>query len=163
RRGAHAAHPRSAPLPPSMRNTMIDPSHGPAFRSLWRPLAFAAVALCGLVLAGVLGRWLLYRHTHLVAHRAVVRGVISPAGARLDGEVAQVLVRAGERVAAGTTIAKLEDSHLRARQSERSAELQEAQRELELAQLQVEHERTRLSVEAKRTDAQLRAAASDLN
>ncbi len=110
-----------------------------------------AVALA-VVALGVLGaRWGTYRHTNVVTSEAVLGGVVTHLGSRIDGQIKAVYVEMGQRVVPGQILARLVDDHLTARVSLASAELERAQRVLAVAEKEV-------SLEARLLEAQLREA-----
>lgn len=132
----------------------------------------AGLLLLALIVPAI--HWMNFQATHIVTRNALVRSHLSELGVRGAGLVAEVYVRAGDRVQAGELLAKLEDRHLLARRdaaqaavatlTERialnNAALDFAQRraEVDLAQASSEHQRRQAESAAARSRAQDAAA-----
>ncbi len=80
--------------------------------------------LCLVGVVGTLGVWWYYQSTHVVTRNALVRSHLSELGVRGEGVIAEVLVRAGDRVRKGDLLATLENAHLIAQRAQVEAQLQ---------------------------------------
>jgi membrane fusion protein (multidrug efflux system) len=128
------------------------------------------VTLVLLVTAGAIlitVPWLYYRHNHVVASEAIIKGTVAKLGARIDGQVKKILVVAGQHVVQGDILLQLEDQHLQAALLRAQAELDSATNELYSEKLAIDHDRRRLALEVdhamglrKSADATLEGAQS---
>jgi HlyD family secretion protein len=98
-----------------------------------------ALLVVALLLAPVVA-WLRYQAVHVTSTNAAVRGHIADLGTPLTGLVAAVEVDAGDRVAAGQVLVRLDDRTLRAEVREAMADLQGLQRKLEVERAAIAHE-----------------------
>lgn len=98
----------------------LQPPRGAARRRLFLQ---AAGGLCLVCLIGVVGVWWYYQSTHVVTRNALVRSHLSELGVRGEGVIAEVLVRAGDRVRKGDLLATLENAHLLAQRAQIEAQL----------------------------------------
>lgn len=117
----------------------------------WWKRALLVLLACGAFFWTV-GRWVTYRFDHLVTHDAVLRGVISRVGPRIEGRVAEVLVEADQRVQRGDVLARLEDQW-------QLAQLQQATAELERSVQTLSNERRMLDIDGQ--SLQLARASAD--
>jgi multidrug resistance efflux pump len=97
-----------------------------------------------------------------VTHNASVNVDATQVGARIDGQVSNLKVAVGQRVAKGEVLGRLEDLHLVARATQAQAELQRAFDELDVDQISIEHERRRLEVQIVRAKDGLDVAAAEV-
>jgi membrane fusion protein, multidrug efflux system len=129
----------------------------PRHRGRWwrRSLLFLVGSI---VLLGVLGQWTYYHIHHVVAHQAMVKGVVSRVGARIAGRVAETFVQPNQHVRKGDVLAQLEDDHLKASVESARADLVKAQLEEQVARKQLQLDRERLALKLNLAAADLRAA-----
>jgi len=116
-----------------------------------------AVLVLALLVAPVVA-WLRYQAVHVTSTNAAVRGHIAELGTPLAGLVAAVEVDAGDRVAAGEVLIRLDDRTLRAEVREATADVQGLQRKLEGERAAIAHEL--LQVEQQEQEALANVAAA---
>ncbi len=90
----------------------------------------AAGGLCLAGLISVVGVWWYYQSTHVVTRNALVRSHLSELGVRGEGVIAEVFVRAGDRVQRGDLLATLENTHLLAQRAQIEAQLETLERRI---------------------------------
>jgi multidrug resistance efflux pump len=108
----------------------------------YAPRAMAVVALA--LLAAPLVAWLHYQAGHVTSMNAAVRGHIAELGTPLTGLVAAVDVDAGDRVAAGQVLVKLDDRTFAAEAREAAADLEGLQRRIDVERAAIAHELLKL-------------------
>jgi membrane fusion protein, multidrug efflux system len=131
---------------------------GPAPKKAARITVFTAVLLTTLAAVALGVPWLIYRQNHTVLGNAVVRGTVAKLGARIDGQVKEVLVAVGQHVIPGQVLLQLEDSHLQASLQREQAELESALQELQTEKLAIAQERRRLTLDIARVNGLRRSA-----
>ena len=89
-------------------------------RRLFLPIAGGLLLLSTILAAGV---WWHYQAGHVVSRNALVRSHLTELGIRGEGVVAEILVRAGDRVRKGEVLAQLDNRHLIARRAQTDARL----------------------------------------
>ncbi|MDZ4781571.1 MAG: efflux RND transporter periplasmic adaptor subunit [Planctomycetia bacterium] len=120
-------------------------------------LVTACVALLWLV-----GSWVAYRYDHVVTRDAIVRGVVSRVGARIEGRIATVDVEPDQRVFKGDVLARLEDQWQLAQLQQAKAELQRATDTLDNERKMLEVDRQSLALSLAASSAQLQAAKANI-
>ncbi|HET7608988.1 MAG TPA: HlyD family efflux transporter periplasmic adaptor subunit [Gammaproteobacteria bacterium] len=116
--------------------------------------AFGALAL----LAAPIVAWLHYQSVHVTSMNAAVRGHIAELGTPLTGLVASVEVDAGDRVAAGQVLVRLDDRTFRAEVNEAAAELEGLQRKIDVERAAIAHELLQVEQEEQGALANVAAA-----
>jgi membrane fusion protein (multidrug efflux system) len=117
----------------------------------------AVLAVLALLLAPVVA-WLHYQSTHVTSTNAAVRGHIAELGTPLAGLVAAVEVDAGDRVAAGQVLLRLDDRTFRAEMHEAAADLEGLRRKLEVERDAIAHELLRIAQQEQEALANVAAA-----
>ncbi len=149
-----------------------DPSHSPQkeqpakrekSRLLVRVMVAVLVALITLLALALVVPWIHYRVNNIVLREAAVRGSVTRVGARIDGRVKSVEVVAGQLVAEGQVLLRMEDTHLRAALERTRGELQSALQELDNEKLGIKQARRRLALEVGRADASRKKASAELD
>ena len=131
----------------------------PENRDQYKKYGIAAfIAAC--ILAPIVS-WTSYQSSHIVSTNAVVRGHVTEIGTRLKGIVTEVEYRAGDRVTAGATLAKLEDSHIRAEALEAQAVLAGLEQQFEVELLEIELEKKQIDEQLTTAKAKLSAAEAE--
>ncbi len=122
RSNGHSVRPHREPTPSANRQLGAK-----RFRIRWRRLGILLLLIAGALVLGRYGlSWADYRWKYSVTHEASVVGDFTPIGARIDGQIKQLEVRAGERVKHGDLLVKLEDTHLLSRVAVAEARLKRA-------------------------------------
>ncbi len=148
------SHPNDKSSPPTQTPT-------PSKRSARSVIRVTVICLVGLLTIAALGigiPWGCYRYEHLVLGEAVVNGVVTRIGARLEGRVESVEVDIGQRVAKGDVLLRLEDDHLAATVAEERAEFARMSTELAVEKMAIEQERRRLTLDIARLNGMRKAA-----
>jgi membrane fusion protein (multidrug efflux system) len=91
-----------------------------------RKLRSVAIVLVTVATGFVVGSWVRYRYTHVLASYAFVKGAVVQVGTPIEGQIASIEVRPGQRVRQGDVIARLNDVKQRANVEEARAVLEEA-------------------------------------
>jgi len=145
-----AAEAGAGPPPGSFRTRVV------------RVLILTAVGLATGALLVTGATWLLYRAAHTVISHATVKGNVARIGARIDGQVKQLDVQPGQRVAKGDVLIRLEDEHLRAALRVAQAELNAAAKRFDAEKLDIEFARRRLPLELERSESVRKASESEV-
>ena len=90
--------------------------------------------------------------TSRILKEASVHGTVTKVGARIEGRVRSIEVEAGQRVAKGDVLLRMEDLHLQAALDRARAELLAAIKQLEVEKLGIEQTRRQLSLEIERVN-----------
>lgn len=116
-----------------------------AARRLFLPIA-GGFFLLGTILAA--GIWWHYQAGHVVSRNALVRSHLTELGIRGEGVVAEILVRAGDRVRKGEVLAHLDNRHLIARRAQTDARLRtlDEQIRVEAAGLDLAREKVQIGL-----------------
>lgn len=135
---------------------------GPGGQTPRRRLLFGA-ALIGL-LAMALGAagWSVQKSDRVLSRSAVVRGELTEMGPRLSGMLLASDVQPGTRVKAGQVLGRLDDTHLRAKESEAIAQVEALERELALERAAIVQERATLDVRMQEIGAKALAAQAEV-
>ncbi len=132
-------------------------------RALLQLALLAVVVIAAGVGAVRAAHWYSYRRDHIVTRDAAVCGRMTDVGPQIDGQVARVHVREGDRVVEGQVLAELADGPLRARVAERRAALARAEEALAVERLAIDFERRRLEVALDRRRAELEEAEAGVD
>lgn len=103
-----------------------------------------------------------HRTQNIISRNAFVKMELTEVGARFDGRIASVEAAPGTRVSAGQVIARLDDSHLRAQDTEARAHIASLERTLLQETATIEQERLTLTVAQREAQARADAARSDV-
>jgi len=116
------------------------------------------VAMLGVAL------WVFSQHRtqNIISRNAFVKMELTEVGARFDGRIAAVEAAPGTRVSAGQVIARLDDAHLRAQETEARAHIASLERSLVQETAAIELERQTLSVAQRETRARADATRSEV-
>jgi multidrug resistance efflux pump len=116
------------------------------------------VAMLGVAL------WVFSQHRtqNIISRNAFVKMELTEVGARFDGRIAAVEASPGTRVNAGQVIARLDDGHLRAQETEAKAHIASLERSLVQETASIELERQTLSVAQRETRARADATRSEV-
>jgi multidrug resistance efflux pump len=137
------------PLPPSWRGRALR-------RAAFVLLLLAAVA----VLVG--GWWVMQKDGRVLSRNALVRGELTDIGTRFPGVLLSTEVQPGSRVRAGDVLARLDDRHLRAQESEALAQLEALERALVLERAAIVQERLSRTARVQEVEARALAAQGDV-
>lgn len=143
------AHSDTAPL---LRGTSVSR----------RVIRWLVVLIIMAMLATALWIFSHHRTQNIVSRNAFVRMELTEVGARFDGRIAAVEAAPGTRVRAGQVIARLDDGHLRAQESEAIAHIASLERSLAQETAAIEQERLTLTVAQREARARADAARSDV-
>jgi membrane fusion protein (multidrug efflux system) len=125
-----------------------------------RSLLFVTVSVA---LLWLVGRWASYRYDHLVSRDAMVRGVVSRVGPRIEGRIASIEVEPDQRVFKGDVLARLEDHWQQAQVLQAQAELQRATEMLDNERKMLDVDRQSLTLELSSSEARLQAAIANIS
>ena len=116
------------------------------------------IAMLGVAL------WIFSQHRtqNIISRNAFVKMELTEVGARFDGRIAAVEASPGTRVNAGQVIARLDDGHLRAQETEARAHIASLERSLVQETAAIELERQTLSVAQRETKARADATRSEV-
>lgn len=103
-----------------------------------------------------------HRTQNIVSRNAFVKMEVTEVGARFDGRIAAVEAAPGTRVSAGQVIARLDDSHLRAQETEARAHIASLERSLVQETAAIELERQTLAVAQREARARADAMRSEV-
>ena len=143
-----------SPLAPDQTRETSTAGKSPSrFRRL-RPALLLAV----LVAAGLGGNWWLRVGRHMEStDNAYVQGDIVLLGARIEGDVAAILVADNQRVEEGQPLIQLEDRDWRARRDAAAAALAQAEAGIVTIRAQIEQQRAQITA----TEAQVAQAEAE--
>jgi membrane fusion protein, multidrug efflux system len=109
---------------------VFPPKRKPGFHPSKKQLLLLAIGLGVVTVAGIFGlRWWQFAQTHEETDNATVTGDIYPISARVNGNVAQVLVADNQQVTAGQTLVKLDPRDYQSRVTQAKAALETAKRQ----------------------------------
>lgn len=132
----------------------------------WRGQGLRWAAFALLLLAAVAvsvgAWWVLQKDGRVLSRNALVRGDLTDIGTRLPGVLLSTEVRPGSRVRAGDVLARLDDRHLRAQESEAVAQLEALERALALERAAIIQERLSRSMSVREIEARALAAQADV-
>ena len=137
---------------PSVRRASVS-------RRVIRWLIFSVtIAMLGVAL------WVFSQHRtqNIISRNAFVKMELTEVGARFDGRIAAVEAASGARVFEGQVIARLDDSHLRAQETEARAHIASLERSLVQETAAIELERQTLTVTQRETRARADATRSEV-
>ena len=139
-------------IPEALPPSATSPNPPRPTSQVTRIVVFGLVALLtiGALIMGI--NWARYRYQHLVLKEASVHGTVTKVGARIEGRVRSIEVEAGQRVAKGDVLLRMEDQHLQAALDRARAELLAAIKQLEVEKLGIEQTRRQLSLEIERVN-----------
>jgi len=137
------------------------PSERPAGVSR-RLIRWLVVSITLMMLGIALWVFSTHRAQNVISRNAFVKTDLTNVGARFDGRVASVEVTPGTRVTAGQIIARLDDGHLRAQESEATANIASLERTLVQETAAIEQERRTRAVAYQETKARAEATRSEV-
>jgi membrane fusion protein (multidrug efflux system) len=126
----------------------------------WRWLAAFGVA--ALIVASA-AWWLIDRSAAVYTSDARVRANMVSVSADVTGRIIEILVKPGDRVAAGAMLARLDDSKAKLALAAASLELKAIEAEIEREKLRAELAQTKGSNRVDASEAELSAARSDVD
>jgi membrane fusion protein (multidrug efflux system) len=126
-----------------------------------RSIRTVLTAAIGLAAAVFLGQWLYFRQTHVVSSYAFVKGSVVQVGAPVEGQVATVEVRSGQRVNRGDVLVRLNDVKQRAIVDQARAAWQQAlvQKDVERLAVGVQFQKANVMSSQARAKVQVNEAA----
>jgi multidrug resistance efflux pump len=128
-----------------------------------RPLVrWLIVAVTLVMLALALWMFSHHRTQNIVSRNAFVKMELTEVGARFDGRIAAVEAAPGTQVIAGQVIARLDDGHLRAQETEARAHVASLERSLAQETAAIELERQTLTVAQREARARADATRSEV-
>ena len=133
-------------------------------RKRWRATFFLVVIL-GLLATATLVAWaaLNHRSSNVLSRSAIVRGDLTDIGPRFDGVLAEMHVRAGDRVRRGQVMARMVDQHLIAQEAEVRAQIQGLERELVAERTAISFDQSDRRVRLEENVAKVSAARAETN
>lgn len=120
------------------------------------------VSVTVVMLALALWMFSHHRAQNIVSRNAFVKMELTEVGARFDGRIAAVEAAPGTRVSAGQVIARLDDGHLRAQETEAKAHIASLERSLAQETAAIELERQTLTVAQREARARADATRSEV-
>jgi multidrug resistance efflux pump len=140
-----------------------DTGSGVRTASVSRPLVrWLIVAVTLVMLALALWMFSHHRTQNIVSRNAFVKMELTEVGARFDGRIAAVEAAPGTQVIAGQVIARLDDGHLRAQETEARAHVASLERSLAQETAAIELERQTLTVAQREARARADATRSEV-
>lgn len=140
-----------------------DTGSGVRTASVSRPLIrWLIVAVTVVMLALALWMFSHHRSQNIVSRNAFVKMELTEVGARFDGRIAAVEAAPGTRVSTGQVIARLDDSHLRAQETEARAHIASLERSLAQETAAINLERQTLTVAQREARARADATRSEV-
>ena len=124
-----------------------------ASRRFFLPVAGGLFAFCTLCAAAI---WWQYQATHVVTRNALVRSDLSQLGVRGEGVVAEILVRAGDRVRRGDLLVRLDDRHLLAQRKQTRARIKTLDERIAVNEVSLALAKEKARVGLDQAEAELR-------
>src|SRR5437868_1062188 len=118
-----------------------------------RLLVVLVIVLATVAVIAVAVPWGRYRYDHIVLSEATIKGTVAKIGVRLEGRIKSVEVDAGQRVARGDVLLKLEDRHLEAARDRARGALRAATKDVVSGRLGIDQSRRRPKPDLERPDA----------
>jgi HlyD family secretion protein len=125
-----------------------------------RRAAFGLLLLAAVAVA--VGGWSVQKDGRVLSRNAVVRGDLTDMGTRFGGMLLSTEVQPGARVRAGDVLARLDDRHLRAQESEALAQLDALERDLALERAAIVQERSSRTLRVQEIEARALAAQGEI-